>query len=161
MHPIIYTRADESHASVLADFRIRFLTDYGGPQPEEAQQQLARSLEDYFKRHLSENSYICWFATVNDEIAGIGGMKVLDYPGNFKNLAGRKGYVMNMYTLPSFRRKGICGALLHKLMDTAREMGIHSFELHATKEGEPVYIKNGFEKHDEPTYRKWDSQYFH
>lgn len=160
MNPIVFTLANESHASILADFRIKFLIDFGGPQPEEAQRTLAEALQNYFKLHLSTGSYICWFAAAGDEIAGIGGMKILDYPGNFKNTGGRKGYVMNMYTRPEFRKKGICSTILNKLIQTANGMDIHSFELHATKEGEPVYIKNGFELHNEPTYRKWDSRYF-
>jgi len=62
---------------------------------------------------------------------------------------------MNMYTVPRFRRKGICSMLLEKLTATAKEMGINAFELHATKDGEPVYEKNGFHLHEQPTYRKY------
>jgi ribosomal protein S18 acetylase RimI-like enzyme len=126
----------------------------------EAQDKLREELYHYFSKHLPDNSYICCFASVEGEIAGIGGMKVIEYPGSFKNLQGTRGYIMNMYTKPRFRKKGICSTILNQLMETANTMGIRSFELHATKEGEPVYIKQGFEKHDEPSYRKWDKTYY-
>ena len=160
MTDIIYTLANETHMEHLIDFRIRFLIDFGGPQPQEMQDKLAAELRLYFSQHLSNHSYICWFASAENKVVGIGGMKLNEFPGGFKNLTGKRGYIMNMYTLPDFRKKGICSTILQKLMDTAHEHDIHSFELHATKEGEPVYIKNGFEKHDEPTYRKWDKEYF-
>ncbi|KAA5536401.1 GNAT family N-acetyltransferase [Taibaiella lutea] len=156
MDNITYTLADINQTSIIADFRIKFLLDFGGPQPIEIQNKLREELHEYFNKHLVNNSYICYFASVDDNIAGIGGMKVIEYPGGFKNLQGKRGYIMNMYTSPEFRKKGICSTILKKLMETANNMGIYSFELHATKEGEPVYIKQGFEKHDEPTYRKWD-----
>jgi ribosomal protein S18 acetylase RimI-like enzyme len=81
-------------------------------------------------------------------------MAIWHLPGNFINYEGLKGYIMNMYTLPEYRRKGICTELLKRLVETGMVMGVRSFELHATKEGEPLYIKEGFKLHSEPTYRK-------
>jgi len=156
MDNITYARAGISHIPDLIDFRIKFLIDFGGPESLESQNKLREALHPYFHKHIAESSYIGYLALVEGKIAGAGGMKVIEYPGGFKNPEGKRGYIMNMYTLPEFRRKGICSNILRHLMETANEMGICSFELHATKEGEPVYIKQGFEKHDEPTYRKWD-----
>ena len=60
---------------------------------------------------------------------------------------------MNMYTLQEFRKKGICTSILKILIDEGVLAGITAFELHATKEGEPIYKNNGFKIHSEPTYR--------
>ena len=62
---------------------------------------------------------------------------------------------MNVYTLPKYRRMGLSKNLLERLVETAKQRGITAFELHATKDGEPVYQKAGFEKFSEPTYRKY------
>jgi hypothetical protein len=62
---------------------------------------------------------------------------------------------MNMYTVPEFRRKGICRQILQALVEDGINRGITAFELHATQEGEFVYKNNDFEKHNEPTYRKY------
>jgi GNAT superfamily N-acetyltransferase len=82
-------------------------------------------------------------------------MEIHQQPGNFRNPSGRKGHIMNMYTMPGYRNRCICTTILNKLQETAKEMGITCFELHATKLGEPVYVKNGFKMHGEPTYRKY------
>lgn len=155
MNPILYTLANESHIDILIDFRIKFLIDFGGEQPKDAQDLLAKELRHYFEEYLSNGKYICWFATIGEEVVGIGAMSMRQHPGNFKNRGGKMGYIMNMYTLPAFRKRGICASILNKLQETAYEMGVRSFELHATKQGEPVYVKNGFVLHHEPTYRKW------
>jgi ribosomal protein S18 acetylase RimI-like enzyme len=157
MSDIAYTLATEAHIQTLIDFRLNFLIDFGGPQTQLAQEALIRELESYFNRHINDRSYICWFAHSENNVVGIGGMAIQELPGNFKNPQGKRGYILNMYTSPAFRNKGICSTILNKLMETAKEMGINTFELHATKAGEPVYVKNGFTLHNEPTYRKHDS----
>lgn len=150
---IDYILADETHIPIIIDCRIRFLTDLLGTQTEEATAALKESLENYLPAALHNKHYICWIALHEGVVAGIGGMAVRTNPGSFKNLSGKAGYIMNMYTVPAYRKNGICAAIVNKLVATGRELDIHSFELHATKEGEPVYRKNGFKLHDEPTYR--------
>ncbi len=74
-------------------------------------------------------------------------------PGNLKNPSGKWGYIMNMFTVPEFRRKGICKSILNLFVEEGKKIGITAFELHATKEGEMVYTQ-GFIHHNEPTLRK-------
>lgn len=82
-------------------------------------------------------------------------MVVRQHPGSFKNASGRVGYLMNMYTRPAYRRRGICKQLLNLLTEDARLLGITAFELHATPDGEFVFKQEGFKLHGEPTYRKY------
>lgn len=65
---------------------------------------------------------------------------------------------MNMYTVSELRRKGICKTILNLLVEEGKKIGITAFELHATKEGEMVYIQEGFIYHNEPTLRKFLNQ---
>lgn len=60
-----------------------------------------------------------------------------------------------MFTYPEYRRKGISSLLLNKIIESARLKGYKAFELHATKDGEPMYLKHGFEYMNEPTLRKY------
>ncbi len=156
MNPITYWRATVDDVAAISEMRIRFFIDFDGPRPQEEQDALRLHLESYFKRTIANNTYICWLAKDGNEVVGIGGMTVREHPGNFKNPSGGMGYVMNMYTLPSHRRMGISTHILNKLQESGKEIGIRLFELHATEEGEPVYQKNGFKKHNEPTYRKFE-----
>ncbi len=148
-------KASASDIQLLIDYRIIFSLEISGPQPNEAIEQLQKSLCDYFKRAIIENSCMSYFIKCGDEVASIGEMVMRSQPGNFRNPSGRVGYLMNMYTVPKFRGQGLCSIVLNALIQDAKKEGITAFELHSTKAGEGVYIKNGFILHTEPTYRKY------
>lgn len=152
---ILFKQASVSDIHYLIVARFLFLTDLLGPATPEAENKLRESLTVYFNNHIPNNTYLAWLAFDNDELVGAGGLAVRENPGSFKIPNGKCGYLMNMYTKPTHRKKGICSTILKNLQNSAQEMGITYFELHATEEGEPVYIKDGFFKHKEPTYRKF------
>lgn len=154
---ITYHRATADDIAVLADMRITFLTDLFGVQPAEAIDELKSSLLSYFKESIASGSYIGWLASSQNEVIGAGGLIVRVGPGSFSNPSGRVGYILNMYTTPRFRCKGISGRILELTQESARKAGIDNFELHATRMGESIYLRDGFAKHSEPTYRKFSS----
>lgn len=156
MNEIHYINADESDAYLLADYRIEFLEEYWGKQKKEDADKLRNNLVKYFSESIKNKSYICWLAKEKEKVVGIGGITLRNQPGNFKNPTGKVGYILNMYTVPSHRCKGIGMHILNKLISSAKERGYFMFELHATIEGKRLYQKNGFQLHPEPTYRKYD-----
>lgn len=156
MSDIVYYKAGVTDAEILAQYRILFILEFLGTQPQSEVDNLHKEFKKYFEETIAEGSCIAYIAKSGDQIAGHGVLVYRRQPGNFKNPSGKVGYIMNMYTIPSFRRKGICTTILKALMDEARTNGITAFELHATQDGEPVYIKNNFYKHSEPTYRKYE-----
>lgn len=153
---IRYTLATPADATIMASYRIEFLTDLLGPQPFAQMELLRSSLTDYFINAIEDGSYVGIFAKSGDHIAGTGGMVIRSQPGSLKNPSGHVAYIMNMYTVPAYRKMGICSTILNMLIEEANERGIYAYELHATQEGEPLYIKNNFLKHHEPTYRRYD-----
>lgn len=157
MSNVKYYKALSFQAELLADSRIDFLEEFWGKQADEQRQILKKSLLSYFSKTVEDGTYICFIAKDEDRFAGVGGLVIREQPGSFKNPSGQVGYIMNMYTAPEYRRQGICTEILHLLLKEAKRRGITMFELHATKEGEQVYIKEGFQLHPEPTYRRFIS----
>ena len=82
-------------------------------------------------------------------------MVIQQRPGSFRIPDGRSAFIMNMFTLPEYRKQGIASTLLNHLLEDGKQLGISFFELHATPDGQTVYIKQGFQLHKEPTYRKF------
>ena len=154
MPNLLYTLATEADIPVIIDYRIRFLTEFWGVHPQEEVDNLRTHFEQYFATAFRDGSFISWLAKDVDIVAGMGAMTIRHQPGNFKNPSGTVGYLLNMYTLPAYRRQGICSNILTRLLATGREMGITTFDLFASKQGEPVYVKHGFKLHPEPAYRK-------
>lgn len=155
MEAIQYCQATEADIPLLVDSRIQFLTDFFSvQQSQEDIASLRHSLDIFYGHALKNKTYLCWYAKAKGKVVGVGGMSIREQPGNFRNASGKMGYIMNMYTAPDFRKRGIASTILEKLQSTAIEMGIRYFELHASRAGEPIYVKNGFKQHTEPTYRK-------
>ncbi len=155
METITLHKIGVDEISILVDLRLAFALELSGPQTDEAIETLRNQLTCFFKEAISNQISISFLARIDGVAAGIGTVQIREQPGNFKNPSGKWGYVMNMYTVPSFRRKGICKAILQALLEDAKQMGITAFELHATKEGEYVYAQNGFKLYEEPTYRRY------
>jgi hypothetical protein len=155
MDSITFHIATKKDIQNLVDYRIRFAIELSGEQPPEKIDELKDQLKNYFLKSIENYTSISCIAKAGDEIAGIGSVAIREQPGNFKNLSGKWGYIMNMYTVPEFRRRGICRGILNSLIDHVSKMAITAFELHSTKAGEFVYLQNGFTKHPEPTYRKY------
>lgn len=154
MKNISYSLATLNDLEDLVESRVFFLTEFWGEQPETAVMELRQNLRSYFQSSMEEGAYVSFIARENGTWVGVGGMAIRHQPGNFKNPSGKVCYIMNMCTLPSHRRNGICSKILDLLTGHGKSLGITMFELHATKEGEMVYPKHGFTKHSEPTYRK-------
>src|SRR6218665_2410039 len=98
MEPIIFKQAGESDIPAMIRLRIDFFEEHFGKQPAEKEQVLTEHLEIYFKKALSNNSYLCWLAEVGGQPVGAGGMVIRERAGNFKNPEGRDGYIMSMFT---------------------------------------------------------------
>jgi GNAT superfamily N-acetyltransferase len=55
-----------------------------------------------------------------------------------------RGYLFNIYTEPSHRRKGLAARLTDAALKLARDLGIEIMELHASLEAEGLYQSMGF-----------------
>jgi GNAT superfamily N-acetyltransferase len=150
-----FRKATVSDIPTMVDYRIDFMEEFLGKQPEEKVMELKTYLRNYFKEAIVSGAYVCYLALDEGYVAGMGGIVFREQPGSFKNPSGRVGYLMNMYTVPSYRKKGICSRILEQLIEEGKQRGLVAFELHATKDGEPVYQKRDFKFHTEPTYRRY------
>jgi len=158
MHDITFHKATLNDVQTLVEYRIRFALELTGEKSLEEINNLRNQMTNYFSKATIDNTCISFIAKYGNEIAGIGSVHIREMPGNFKNPSGKWGYIMNMYTVPGFRKRGVCTGILKELINEGKRAGITAFELHASILGESVYVKNGFEFHKEPTYRKYFAQ---
>ena len=99
---------------------------------------------DYFKQHLPDDSFISWVASDKDKIAAISGLCFYYAPPTFSDPSGTTAYIMNIYTKPQYRRKGIAARLMGYIIQEAKSRGCGKITLHASDMGRPVYEKLGF-----------------
>lgn len=152
---IQFLKATQLDIQTLVDLRITFALELSGEKSEGDICKLKQQLFAFFEKATSNGSCISFIAQHNGLPVGIGSMQLRETAGNFKNPSGKWGYLMNMHTLPAFRRRGICERILNLLMEEGLTAGIHAFELHATETGEKVYRQHGFELTKDVSMRKF------
>jgi len=107
----------------------------------------------YFKETLPSEEFRVWIIgasgalTGGEAIASIG-LVVHSVPPSPLNRVGKEGYIMNLVTLPPWRRKGAARALLAHVLDILRAEGVPIATLHASSDGRALYEELGFELRD-------------
>ena len=93
---------------------------------------------------MQEGSFFALLAEYEGKIVSYGGMILKKIPGDFNQSSYLEGDILNMYTVPAYRRKGISSLILEALLLEAKKRGISKVALHCSKDGEPLYRKYGF-----------------
>jgi GNAT superfamily N-acetyltransferase len=138
-----------NEVELLTNYRMAYLTEMQGERSEEYQAQLKLELNQYFKEAIAEHRFFAFLAEQGDEIVSFGAMVLKKIPGDFNQSMYLEGDILNMYTVPIARRKGISCLILQELLNEARNRGISKVSLHTSKDGEKLYRKFGF---SEPVY---------
>lgn len=138
-------RATLDDLDTLIDLRLALMRDLGDLPDEDAATRLAAILRDYFAAELPDGRFLGWLACDDDGAAiGCGGLVYLRKPPMLANPTGREAYVMNMYTAPAWRGRGVATQILAAIVAHARESGVPRVHLHASDQGRPVYARAGF-----------------
>ena len=106
--------------------------------------QVERTSYEYYKRALETGEHIAYLVYDDNIIVGTGGISFYEVMPTYHNPSGKKAYIMNMYTSPEYRRRGIAMNTLDLLVKEARDRGITQISLEATELGRPLYEKYGF-----------------
>ena len=100
----------------------------------------------YYKRALENGEHIAYLVYDNGTFIGAGGVSFYQVMPTYHNPTGKKAYIMNMYTVPEYRRQGIALYTLDLLVKDAKMKGITQISLEATDMGRPLYESYGFVK---------------
>lgn len=79
-----------------------------------------------------------------ERVIGTGGVSFYRVMPICDNPTGEKAYIMNMYTAPGYRRRGIARKTLDMLVQACRARGVTFITLEATEAGRPLYESYGF-----------------
>lgn len=133
----------------LVDYRLQYLEELQGKMDPAYKIQLRNDLTVYFKKAIIENRFVGFVAEINGKSVSFGGMVIREIPGDVNRSTYLEGDILNMYTVPEARRKGISSLILECLLDESKKMGMTKVALHTSKDGEKLYRKYHF---SEPVY---------
>jgi ribosomal protein S18 acetylase RimI-like enzyme len=99
----------------------------------------------WLDERFAEGRYIGWFACTDaGTVAAGAGLWLLDWPPSPRYPHRTRGYLINVYTEPEHRRRGLARALVKVCMDDCANRDIGLMVLHASDEGRAVYEGLGF-----------------
>ena len=133
----------------LLAWRREVIENVFGQEPSDA---LMRQNEDFYRRHLADETHLAFLALHNGEEAGCGSVCLTEELPSPDNPSGKCGYLMNIYVRAPFREHGIGHTIVKRLVSEALARGCGKIYLETTPEGRPVYESLGF--HDLPDMMK-------
>lgn len=141
---ITIRRVEEEDVPAMTAARLAYLTEMQGERPEAYLQELRQNLQSFFVQTMREGSFFALLAEYEGKALSYGGMVLKKIPGDLNQSTYLEGDILNMYTLPEYRRQGISSMILRQLLTEAKTMGISKVALHCSNDGEPLYRKFGF-----------------
>ena len=143
---LIYKRATLEDINTLVETRIEVLRAANKLCADTDMGEVERQSYFSYQKALSDGSHIAYLVFDESRCIGTGGVSFFQVMPTYHNPSGNKAYIMNMYTNPKYRRKGIAYKTLDMLIKEIKSKGISSISLEATDMGRPLYEKYGFVK---------------
>ncbi len=124
-----------------------------GNHDEEAHREMLVHTEAFLRSSIPLGTYRGWLAEARERVIAGVGIAILPWPGSPDDPAPRRGWIINVYTDPEFRRQGLARRLMNALVDWCRESGFANVSLHASVFGRPLYEDMGFRQTNEMRLR--------
>ncbi|HHY82741.1 MAG TPA: GNAT family N-acetyltransferase [Clostridiales bacterium] len=138
-----FRRADGADISQMINMRLAYLSeDYDG-LTEEQTSAIKSQLSDYFKKHLNQD-LIVFVCEDGNAIVSTVFLLIVERPANPGYITGLTGTILNVYTLPQYRKRGLAGSLMKMAIEEAKCRNLSYLDLKATQAGYSLYRKLGF-----------------
>ena len=102
----------------------------------------------WVKVQLESGRYLGLLAECKGETVAGAGLLILNWGPTRGQPSPWRGRVVNVFTAPQWRKKGIATHLMEHLLQGAKEMGINAFSLACTADSEHMYQRLGFQRYE-------------
>lgn len=143
---LTYKKATIEDIDILTETRIEVLRAANKLTRDTDMSEVKKQSYHYYKKALCDGTHIAYLIFDDSQFVGTGGVSFFQVMPTYHNPSGKKAYIMNMYTKPEYRRKGIAYKTLDMLIRDSKSKGITAISLEATAMGRPLYEKYGFVK---------------
>lgn len=144
-------RAAAEDAALIARQRHRMFVDAGRADTS-ALRRVSEIFEAWVAQMLRDGKYMGWLAIQDGNVIAGAGLMILDWPPHPLDPEPHRGYILNVYVEPEFRRRRVASSLIDLALAEARRRKIRVVSLHATEESRRMYESNGFRRTNEMLY---------
>jgi GNAT superfamily N-acetyltransferase len=146
----LYLRtATVADAGLIAHHRRAMFVDMGNTDTARLEAMEA-DFTVWVREKLARNEYLGWFVVdaAGAVVAGAG-LWLMDWPPHIVGASARRGNILNVYTHPDYRRRGLARRLMSTILDWCRANSLDTVILHASAEGRALYESLGFKATNE------------
>ena len=122
----------------LVKMRLSYLIEDNGSLDAQDLEAIKRELPGYFQAHLGKDLFV-YVVRDGQTIVSCAFLLTVEKPMSPAFINGKTGMVLNVYTCPSYRRKGCAKKIMEALLSEAKKMEISVIELKATEDGYHLY----------------------
>jgi ribosomal protein S18 acetylase RimI-like enzyme len=139
--------ATSSDLDVMVHHRVQMFADMGFASGD-GFAELSAACRNWFADAVARGRYLGWLIAPEDEpdaIAAGAGMLLQDMPPGPRDIGTTRAYILNVYTEPEHRGRGLATIATRAALDEARRRRIRIVTLHASDQGQAIYDRLGFE----------------
>lgn len=136
--------ATPEDAAIIAHHRAAMFRDMGSINDEEAA-KLEAEVFPHIRQMLADWRYAGWLVEHRGKVIAGGGVLIrqeLPRPGILEG--GAAAHVVNVYTEPAHRRRGLARELMQTILDWCEQQHIVVVTVAASDAGRPLYERLGF-----------------
>lgn len=146
---IALRRASMADAPTIAHHRRAMFRDMGYEDAAALDSMMAKFLP-WLETKMRAGDYLAWLAvTAADRVVAGAGLWLMDWPPHMVGSSAQRGNIVNVYTEPDFRRRGLARRLMGEPLTWCKANGIDFVILHASPEGRGLYESLGFRASNE------------
>ncbi|RPJ95235.1 GNAT family N-acetyltransferase [Rummeliibacillus sp. TYF005] len=128
----------------IIDLRKQLLIEEG----QIVSSNIDEELNTFFENQLTSHQYVQWLVEEDNKVIATGAIQFISFPPSYFNPTGIRGYILNMYTHPDYRGKGIAKQLVNETLKEAQSREVQHIFLISSEMGKPLYKKIGFKEND-------------
>lgn len=144
--------ATPDDAKVITHHRRRMFVD-AGRADNQVLDVMARNFEPWVAKTIENGRYIGWLTSDGDRVVAGAGLMIHDWaPHPLDPNSSHRGYLLNVYVEPEYRRRKLASHLIELALAEARRRRIRVISLHSTEVAHRLYESNGFRSTNEMFY---------
>ena len=139
-----FQKATIEDIPILLEYRIALLHSAVEEDDVTKWDFVKKQIEQYYRVAIPDETHVAYLAFSGDKCIATGGVCFYQTLPTYFKPTGKKAYIINMYTVPAYRRKGIATQILDLLVKECLARKVSYISLEATDAGRPLYEKYGF-----------------
>jgi ribosomal protein S18 acetylase RimI-like enzyme len=141
--------ATPSDAGLIALHRYAMFAEMGKSE-NATLEEMRRDFVPWVKRMLAAGKYVGWIILDGERPVASGGFFELEWPPHpWDPTSEHRGYLLNFWVEPEYRRQGLARSLVREALEEARRRKLRVVSLQASDAGRPVYEAMGFRESNE------------